>query len=128
MADDDAPGDLLPLPAHRTDLPHHFPDGVGSHGKVVRRPGQLPRQTGVRVLKIGKVNVNAPLQRPQRLHPLISAAVVHHRHGQFRPQCRENRGQKVGGGHKVDVFRPLGDQVFKQTPKPGGIDVYKRQT
>lgn len=27
----------------------------------------------------------------------------------------------MGGGHKVDVFRSLSDQVFKQLPESGGI-------
>ena len=121
MADNNAPGDLLPLPAHRTHLPHHLPDGIGGHGKIVRRPGQLPRQTGIRVFEVGEVNIDAPIQRPQRLHPLVSAAVVHHRHRQLWPQRREDRGQKVGGGHKIDVFRPLGNEVFKQLPESGGV-------
>ena len=27
----------------------------------------------------------------------------------------------MGGGHKIDVFRPLGNEVFKQLPESGGV-------
>ena len=56
---------------------------------------------------------------PERLHRLIAAAVVHHRHRKLRRQGRENVRQKMGGGHQINVFRSLGNELL-HGPAEGG--------
>ena len=107
-------------------LAEHLPDGIAGHGEVVRCAGQRPGQIAVGVFQVGQVDVHPALQRPQRLHPLIAAAVVHHRHRQPRLQRRQYPRQKVGGRHQLDVVGALGDQLVKYLPQPPGCDVLSR--
>lgn len=121
MTDYRAPEKLVPLPLRRTGLAYHFPDGVLGTGEIVRRTGKVGGQSTVRVLEIGQVDVNFPLQLPERFHPLVAAAVAHHRHREFGLQGRQDGGKKVGGGDEIDILRPLGDQVFENSAQSGGI-------
>ena len=70
-------------------------------------PDSLCCQRPVRVLQIRQIHVHQPLQRPQRLHPLVPAAVIHHRHGQPGRQRRQYPRQEMGRRHQLDVVRPL---------------------
>lgn len=121
MTDYRAPEELVPMPLRRTGLSHHFPDGILSPGEIVRRTGKVGGQSTVRVLEIRQVDVDFPLQLPERFHPLVAAAVAHHRHREFGLQGRQDGGKKLGGGDEIDVFRPLDDQVFENLAQSGGI-------
>ena len=118
MADDHPLGDPLPLPLDAAHLAHHLPDRPGGHREIVRRAGERPCQGGIRVFQVGQIDVDFPLQCPEGLHPLVAAAVVYHRHRQRPLQRGQDGGQKVGGGHQVDVLRPLGDQLLHDLPQP----------
>ena len=58
-------------------------------------------------------------QGAQRFHAFIATAVHHHGNTELRLQGGQNGGQKMGRGHQVDVFRPLGDECFKNLPQFG---------
>lgn len=47
-------------------------------------------------------------------------AVVDHRHRQPGPQGRQDIGEKVGGGHQVDVLDALVDELEKDPAEVGG--------
>ena len=121
MPDDRAPHHFFTAPLRHSRLPYHLPDGFPGHGEVVRRPGKTSRQSCVGILEVRKVNVYFPLQPAQSLYPLIAAAVVHHRHRQLRGEGRENGGQKLGGGHQINIFRAPGDQILKNPPQSGAV-------
>ena len=121
MADNGAALHPVPLPANGPRLADHFPDGGAGHGKVVLRPGELLCQSGVGVFEVRQVDVHGPFHFPQGFHPFVASAVADYAHREPGFQGGQNGGQKVGGGHKVDVFRPLGNEVLKNCPQAGGV-------
>ena len=122
MADHHAPLEEAVLHHIRPCLAEHLPDGRRGRGEVVRCGGQPCRQRGVSVFQVRQVHVRLPLQQPQRLHRLIAAAVIHHRHRQLRLQRRQDPGQEVGGRYQIDVVGALSDQFLKDLPQPSGGD------
>ena len=121
MTDDHTFFQLFPLPLGRTHLAHHLPDGPCGNGKIVLRPGKLFCQGIVRILQIRQINIHQALQLGQGLRLFVAAAVIHHRHRQFGGQGRDDGGQILGGGHQIDILRPLGDQIFHFQMQSGRI-------
>ena len=89
--------------------------------KITGSAGKACCQPVIGIFQVGQINIHLPLQLPESLHPLIAAAVVYHRYRQFRLQGGEYGGQKMGGGHQVDVLRAPGNQVFHQTAQSGAV-------
>ena len=117
MTDDGAPDHSVPLPEDGAGLPDHFPDGGLGNLRVVYRPGKPSRQDGRGIFHVRQVDIHQPFQLLQRLHPLIAAAVINHRNRKLWGQGRNQRGQKLGGSNKIDVFRSLADERFHCLPQ-----------
>ena len=118
MADDGAPHHFVSVPLGFSRLTHHFPNGVLRRGEIIRRPGQLRGKGFITVFEVRQINVDFPFQRPDGLRPLVAAAVVDHRHRQLWAEGGQNRGQVLGRGHEIDIFRTPGDQILKNSPQP----------
>ena len=121
MPDNGAPDQLFTVPLGFSRLANHLPDGIRRHREVVRRPGQVSCQCVIGIFQVGQINVNFSIQLAQDLHPLIAAAVVHHRHRQLGTQSGRNGGQELGRGHEIDIFRPLGNQILKNPPQARAV-------
>ena len=119
MADDDAARHLLVLDHRAAHLAVHLPDGGGSRLGIVRRGGELRGQPVIAVFEVRQVDIDQPLELPQRLDRLISAAVIDHRHGKLRRQGREDGGQEVRRRDEVDILAALVDQPLKHGAQPG---------
>ena len=89
MTDDDAPrhqgkppsrklrlGACVLLEHRRPCLNGHLGDGCGGSFKVVSRPGKLPCQAAVKVLKVRQPDIHVILQGLDNRDALIAAAVV----------------------------------------------------
>ena len=106
------------LHAAGTHLTEHLPDGLRGHGEVVRGVGIAPGRLLQPVFQVRQPDLHFSFQQTQRLHPLVAAAVEHHRHRQRLLQRRQQEGDEVAGGDEVDVVGALSDKLTEDLPQP----------
>lgn len=69
-----------------------------------------------------------PDRAPDGLGALIAAGIIDHGDGQGCFQGGQDRRQELGGGHQVNVLRPLGDQAIKNGPQAGAVHGLSRRS
>ena len=116
-------GEAVFIEGERSCLANHFPNRRFRHGRVIgcAREGGGERRVGV--FEIGEVDVHEALQRAERFHPLVAAAVVYHGDGRAIERERLTDGDEVRrGADEVDVMRACGDELAEDVRQAFGGD------
>lgn len=113
------------IKAHRPHLPEHLPQGLGRHGKIIRRSRIPGGKRAVVIFQVGQVDLHPALQQPQHFHPLVPAGIIQYRDRQaFAAQVQRFQypRQILRGGNQIDIVRPLRLQCKKNFRQPFGGD------
>ncbi len=115
------------IKAHRPHLPEHLPQGLGRHGKIIRRSRIPGGKRAVVIFQVGQVDLHPALQQPQHFHPLVPAGIIQYRDRQAfaaQVQCFQDPRQVLCGGNQIDIVRPLRLQCKKNFRQPFGGDLF----
>lgn len=115
------------IKAHRPHLPEHLPQGLGRHGKIIRRSRIPGGKRAVVIFQVGQVDLHPALQQPQYFHPLVPAGIIQYRDRQAfaaQVQCFQDPRQVLCGGNQVDIVRPLRLQCKENFRQPFGGDLF----
>ena len=115
------------IKAHRPHLPEHLPQGLGRHGKIIRRSRIPGGKRAVVIFQVGQVDLHPALQQPQHFHPLVPAGIIQYRDRQAfaaQVQCFQDPRQILRGGNQIDIVRPLRLQCKENFRQPFGGDLF----
>jgi hypothetical protein len=94
-----------------SDLSEHFQESHAVVLDIIASPGAKARRIFIRILYVGKIDVNDSIEEPEGFHVLVAAGVIDKGKAQSSRYGEEqglHHGRHlVGGGNEIDIMGSL---------------------